>query len=345
MMLHAAMRWPEEELTPDLWPMAMDYAVYIYNRLPKSDTGYSPIELWSRTSFDFHSLIRDCHVWGAPSYTLEPSLSKAGGKLPKWQPRSRKGIFMGFSPDHSTLVGLVLNLWTKSITDQYHTVIDDNFTTVSTPEDDPDPQAWVDLLTCRNACVQVPFYSENDPATKYDQDDPIPSLSDEWLTSDELATRNALSRQNIVNTERLQEISRQDTANDERGNTSESETQPMHANDSVQVTMTPEEDVEQLQPPAAPNWDREVEQPEPPPAPNWDRARLSGRTVAVNDSAEANRSRQVTFQETPSETPSQPTPATNENPSSLRPRRNRKPPKHFDPGDMGPAKNWIDVGM
>ena len=96
MMLHAAMRWPEEELTPDLWPMAMDYAVYIYNRLPKSDSGYSPIELWSRTSFDFHSLIRDCHVWGAPSYTLEPSLSKAGGKLPKWQPRSRKGMFMGF---------------------------------------------------------------------------------------------------------------------------------------------------------------------------------------------------------------------------------------------------------
>ena len=103
MMLHAALRWPKEQLTPDLWPMAMDYAVYIYNRLPKSETGYSPLELWTRTSFDFHSLIQDCHVWGDPSYTLEPSLSKAGGKLPKWQHGSPQGIFMGFSPEHLTI--------------------------------------------------------------------------------------------------------------------------------------------------------------------------------------------------------------------------------------------------
>ena len=133
--------------------MAMDYGVYIYNRLPKSDSGYSPLELWSRTSFDFHSLIRDCHVWGAPSYTLEPSLSKAGGKLPKWQPRSRRGIFLGFSPDHSTLMGLVLNLATLSITGQYHTVIGDLFTTVHTPEDEPDPQEWLDLISCCLHCL------------------------------------------------------------------------------------------------------------------------------------------------------------------------------------------------
>ena len=112
-LLHAAMRWPDDELTPDCWVQALDYAVYIYNRLPKNDTGLSPLELFFRTSFNLHSLVRDCHVWGAPTYTLEPSLSKAGGKIPKWQPRSRRGMFMGFSPKHSTLVALVLNLTTS----------------------------------------------------------------------------------------------------------------------------------------------------------------------------------------------------------------------------------------
>ena len=88
MMLHAALRTPERELSPDLWPMAMDYAVFVYNWIPNASTGHSPIELWTQTSFDLYKLTRDCHVWGAPAYILEPSLAKSSGKLPKWQPRS-----------------------------------------------------------------------------------------------------------------------------------------------------------------------------------------------------------------------------------------------------------------
>ena len=47
MMLHAALQTPEKEINPDLWPMAMDYAVFIYNRIPNQSTGYSPIKLWT----------------------------------------------------------------------------------------------------------------------------------------------------------------------------------------------------------------------------------------------------------------------------------------------------------
>ena len=51
MMIHAAMRSPENTITSDLWPMAMEYAVWIYNHLPKSDTGLSPDEIWTRSQF------------------------------------------------------------------------------------------------------------------------------------------------------------------------------------------------------------------------------------------------------------------------------------------------------
>ncbi|MGI9570923.1 MAG: hypothetical protein ACR2PH_14585, partial [Desulfobulbia bacterium] len=39
-------------------------------------------------------------------------------------------MFLGFSPDHSSSVGLILNLRTRSITPQFHFVVDQKFTTV-----------------------------------------------------------------------------------------------------------------------------------------------------------------------------------------------------------------------
>ena len=116
----------------------------------------------------------------------------------KRQPRSRRGIFLGFSPDHSSLVSLVLNNTTHSITGQYHTVIDDRFTTVSTPNDAIDPAEWLDLLKCRVARVNFPFYVEDNPATRADSNDPIPVLSDEWLSPSERETRANDQRQTAV---------------------------------------------------------------------------------------------------------------------------------------------------
>ena len=34
MLIHAALRCPEDTFSTDLWPMAMDYAVWVYNRTP-----------------------------------------------------------------------------------------------------------------------------------------------------------------------------------------------------------------------------------------------------------------------------------------------------------------------
>jgi hypothetical protein len=76
------------------------------------------------------------YLFGCPVYVLHPTLQDAK-RLPKWQKKSWRGIFLGFSPHHSTNVNLVLNPVTGSITPQYHVVFDEKFSTnVSTVTED-----------------------------------------------------------------------------------------------------------------------------------------------------------------------------------------------------------------
>jgi hypothetical protein len=106
-----------------LWPMAVHYATYIYNHTPNPSTGIAPIDIMTRTRMPRHQLA-DLHTWGCPTYVLEPDLHD-GKKIPRWQPRSRRGVFLGFSPSHSSTVPIVLhnrsnfyaclNLWAKGM--------------------------------------------------------------------------------------------------------------------------------------------------------------------------------------------------------------------------------------
>ena len=77
---------------------------------------------------------------------------------------------MGFSPKHSTLVGLILKLRTQSITPQYHVVFDDTFSSVhsNNPEN---PRMWEKLITSSSAQLKVTLDPNEDP-----------ELDDEWLT-------------------------------------------------------------------------------------------------------------------------------------------------------------------
>ena len=62
--------------------------------------------------------LRNCHVWGFLKYVLEPKLQKPGVKIPKWYPRIIIGVNLGFRKIHLTQVGLVINLFTGSISPQ-----------------------------------------------------------------------------------------------------------------------------------------------------------------------------------------------------------------------------------
>ena len=101
------------QISTDLWTMAMDYAVWVYNRTPDTQSGLFAIEIWSRSIFEpVSETLINCHFCGCPIYVLESKLQNPGVKFPKWAPRSRRGVNIGFGKMHSTQVGLVINLLT-----------------------------------------------------------------------------------------------------------------------------------------------------------------------------------------------------------------------------------------
>jgi hypothetical protein len=124
LMIH----WPAR-CNLNLCALAMDYAIWIYNRTPRESLGgMTPDEAWSSTRSD-HEDLKRAHVFGCLVYALDPDLQD-GKSIPKWNSRSRQGMFAGFSSEHSSLVPLVLNLETGYISPQYHIIFDDSFHTV-----------------------------------------------------------------------------------------------------------------------------------------------------------------------------------------------------------------------
>ena len=72
MLLHSVLHCPQAADT-SLWPLAMTYAVWIWNRIPNIDLGYSPEELFSRSK-STHVELNRVRVWGSPLYILDPRL-------------------------------------------------------------------------------------------------------------------------------------------------------------------------------------------------------------------------------------------------------------------------------
>ena len=83
--------------------------------------------------------------------------------------RSRRGMFVGFSPHHFSLVPLILNPRTGKISPQFHVVFDNWFTSVLSvgAEDAFEPSMWQTLFS--HSCYHYMF----------DDHDAI-SLSDDW---------------------------------------------------------------------------------------------------------------------------------------------------------------------
>ena len=172
MMIHAHIHWPEVK-DDSLWPMALSHAAYLYNNTPNERSGIAPVQIFSKTVSD-GQVLRNLHTWGCPAYVLEPKLTEAGGKIPKWKPRSRRAQYMGVSPVHAETVALVKNLRTGYISPQFHVVFDDDFETVYAEEDEP-PPSWEDM------CIFQRFQVE------FEEGMPVPTLADEWLSPDEVS--------------------------------------------------------------------------------------------------------------------------------------------------------------
>ncbi len=79
-MLHLATHWPQQA-NASFWPQAVDYAIWVFNRMPNMESGISPNKLWSSRGNAGTELSR-AHVFGCPVYVLDAALQD-GKKIPK----------------------------------------------------------------------------------------------------------------------------------------------------------------------------------------------------------------------------------------------------------------------
>jgi hypothetical protein len=96
----------------------------IPNRVP----GLTSLEVFTKTKSNHQELLC-AHVWGCPVFVLDPRLQD-GKKIPKWNCRARLAQFVGFLPEHSTLVANVQHLQTNHVSPKFHLIHNDNFETI-----------------------------------------------------------------------------------------------------------------------------------------------------------------------------------------------------------------------
>ena len=144
--------------------------------LPTKSTKLCPLELFSNALFPDYSHLQRTHVFVCPVYVLDPKLQDAK-QISKWKMRSRRGIYLGISKDHSSTVHLILNLVTYKVSPQYHFVFDDHFSTVAS-NGAFNANVWDSLVmsnTERSASIEVrPDGSIHVPSDYVPFEDPPP---------------------------------------------------------------------------------------------------------------------------------------------------------------------------
>jgi hypothetical protein len=90
-------------LSPYLWPLAMEAAVYILNRLKTTNEEKPPAQIW-REFFNLphpNVTVQHIRIWGAKAYYQIPEERRV--KANKMEPRRRIGYLVGYIGDHGHL--------------------------------------------------------------------------------------------------------------------------------------------------------------------------------------------------------------------------------------------------
>ncbi len=129
MLIHAQHRWPKA-IDAHLWPYALRVANEVHNStatLGRKDLK-SPFELFAKSEVTPN--LSHFQPFGCPVFVLHNKM-QAGKKLPKWEVRSRMGVYLGMSMQHARSVALILNLKTGHVSPQFvHVTFDPKFETV-----------------------------------------------------------------------------------------------------------------------------------------------------------------------------------------------------------------------
>ena len=178
-LLHAKRHWPAM-ITTVLWPFASKYSELVYNHLHVGEeNGLLPAKRFSDAQVRIE--IGDFHTWGCLCYALD-SRAQNNNMVPKWEPRSRLGIYVGHSPCHAGSVALVLNPKSMHVSPLYHLVFDDEFTTVPFLASEEIPPNWAKLV------------AKSESVTTADYD-----LAQIWIQANEDPTKPALNQEGDQN--------------------------------------------------------------------------------------------------------------------------------------------------
>jgi hypothetical protein len=128
MLIHAQYRWPKA-IDAHLWPYALRVANEVHNSTPSvgREDHKSPFELFAGSEVTPN--LNHFQPFGCPVFVLDNKM-QSGKKLPKWEVRSRMGIYLGMSMQHARSVALVLHLKTGHVSPQFHVTFDPKFETV-----------------------------------------------------------------------------------------------------------------------------------------------------------------------------------------------------------------------
>ena len=129
MLIHTTKRWPGV-VTIHLWPYAIRMANQAFNATPlhAHTNKQSPNKIFDISAVDINP--KHWKPFGCPTYVLKSELQGTTGIHPKWDARSRAGIYLGQSPIHNRNVALVLNIHTGYVSPQFHVKFDESFRTV-----------------------------------------------------------------------------------------------------------------------------------------------------------------------------------------------------------------------
>ena len=132
-----------------------------------------------------HDHLRCAHLFGCPCYVLNPKLVE-GHTILKWDPRSRQGKFVGYSKDHTTNAGLILNVTTGFMSPQYHVLYDDSFESVPGCDENQNHDLmnvdWHSLIE-RQGGSEIDYEIE-------DVDEVPNEIHDSWLTEREMREKH-----------------------------------------------------------------------------------------------------------------------------------------------------------
>jgi hypothetical protein len=201
-LLHAKARWPAA-VTTNMWPYALRNTHHMRNSLPDSKDGKCPFERFS--GVEVAPNLKSNHTFGCPVYAINSRLA-SGKTIPKWNPRSRVGMYIGPSPRHARNVSLVLRLDTGLVSPQFHVQHDDFFETVRPKAGNPAILShWQKLsgirLDGKAEKVNARVSRGIKPTSKENRAEPAPSLEPELFELEQETSPHIFEEEEIPHVE------------------------------------------------------------------------------------------------------------------------------------------------